>query len=149
MFSSQKLRGYQSRYASKTVATLKSTASAWSRASNVAWVFLRNLGASILLMFVDRTELPKTIVRRSLLISFLRCFVHMFPMAITGFVAWLNLAGYFIGDQMAGGAENRDRDFLLLQIAAKVTVRSHFHEDFCEDICSINPSCRSCVWSHP
>lgn len=46
-------------------------------------------------------------------------------MAITIFVSWLNLAGYFIGDQMVGGAENQNRDFLLLQIAAKVTVCIH------------------------
>jgi hypothetical protein len=43
-------------------------------------------------------------------------------MALTGFLAWLNITGYFLGDQMIGGPGNRDRDFLLLQIAAKITV---------------------------
>lgn len=100
----------------------KTIARAWFYCSNVFWVFLRNVGTSALLMFVDKTERPKVIVVRSLLVSVLRCCVHLVPMAVTGFAAWLNLAGYFLGDQMPGGAANRDRDFLLLQIAAKITV---------------------------
>lgn len=105
--------------------TFRPAALAWSHASNVVWAFLRNVGASALHMFVEKTEPPKIIVRKSFLFSLLRCCVHLVPMAITAFVVWLNLAGYFIGDQMAGGAENRNRDFLLLQIAAKFTVCNH------------------------
>lgn len=105
--------------------TFQSLASAWYRGSNVVWVFLRNVSTSALLMFVNKTETFKVIVKRSLLVSLLRCCVHLVPMAVTGFVAWLNLAGYLLGDQMPGGAANRDRDFLLLQVAAKITVCGH------------------------
>lgn len=102
----------------KLLNLLQPTVSAWSRTSNVVQVFFRNVGASALHMFMKRTEPPKVILRQSFLISLLRCCVHLFPMAITIFVTWLNLAGYFIGDQMAGGAGNQNRDFLLLQISA-------------------------------
>lgn len=94
-----------------------------SCSSNMTWVFLRNVGTPALYMFVGKTESPKVIIKRSLLVSLLRCCVHLVHMAVTGFVTWLNLAGYFLGAQMPGGAANRDRDFLLLQITAKVTVR--------------------------
>lgn len=67
-------------------------------------------------------------------------------MAVTSFVTWLNVAGYFLGDQMPGGAANRDRDFLLLQIAAKVTVRhytqkSTIREDFAYHVRSAGVIC--------
>lgn len=67
-------------------------------------------------------------------------------MAVTGFVTWLNVAGYSLGDQMPGGAANRDRDFLLLQIAAKVTVRhytqkSTIREDFTYHVRSAGTVC--------
>lgn len=105
-----------------SLSALQPLTSAWSRSSNVAWVFLRNVGTSALYMVVSKTDIPKVLVKRSLLVSLLRCCVHFVPMAVTGFVTWLNLAGYFLGDQMPGGARTRDRDFLLLQIAAKITV---------------------------
>lgn len=112
----------------------------------MTWVFLRNVGTSALYMFVGKTENPKVIIKRSLLVSLLRCCVHLVPMAVTGFVTWLNLAGYFLGDQMPGGAANRDRDFLLLQIAAKVTVchytqNSMIREDFAYHVRSAGTIC--------
>lgn len=123
----RKLSGYHLK--AYCLKALGFTASAWYSCSNMIWVFLRNVGTSALYMFVGKTENPKVIVKRSLLVSLLRCCAHLVPMAVTGFVTWLNLAGYFLGDQMPGGAANRDRDFLLLQVAAKVTV-CHYMQNF-------------------
>ncbi|KAK8099967.1 hypothetical protein PG999_010341 [Apiospora kogelbergensis] len=81
-------------------------------------IFLRNAGAPTL--WAGR-EPPKTIISRNSLTALLRCSVHVIPIGVTGFLAWLNLTGYFLGDQLAGGAANHDRDQLLLQIAAKIT----------------------------
>ncbi|KAK8035242.1 hypothetical protein PG993_010237 [Apiospora rasikravindrae] len=81
-------------------------------------ILFRNTGAPTLW---KGKEPPKTIVSRSLLTALLRCSVHVLPVGITIFLTWLNLTGYFIGDQLSGGAANHDRDFLLLQIAAKIT----------------------------
>ncbi|KAK8135957.1 hypothetical protein PG984_003897 [Apiospora sp. TS-2023a] len=83
-----------------------------------ARIVFRNTGVPTLWR---KEESPKIIVSRSLLTALLRCSVHVIPVGITAFLTWLNLTGYFLGDQLAGGAANHDRDLLLLQIAAKIT----------------------------
>lgn len=90
-------------------------------------VFIRNIGASFILnsfkVYSNRRDEPPKIVRnRSFTIALIRCSIHLLPIAVTVVLAYLNLAGYFIGDQLAGGAPARARDMLLLQIAAKIMV---------------------------
>lgn len=93
-----------------------------------AWC--RNLGASILTefpgsYFTHRKEPAKVVVDRSFTIALLRCCIHLLPVGCTAILGYLNLTGYFIGDQLKGGASARARDMLLLQIAAKVMVRRY------------------------
>lgn len=96
------------------------------------WLILcRNIGASILSSglaknpFSNRQETRKVIIDHSFGIALIRCSIHLLPIVVTIALAYLNLAGYFIGAYIGNqnSSEAQAGYFLLLQISAKTMVR--------------------------
>jgi len=117
-------------YATVTASSLYPTPSVRTATTSSKWTaFCKNIGASLLIEFPQQyftkpREPPKIVLDRSFSLALIRCAVHFLPIACTAVLGYLNLTGYFVGDQINGGASARARDTLLLQIAAKVMVKS-------------------------
>jgi len=90
---------------------------------------LRNVGLSGLSFWVraihgQEKEEKKSIVQKDFLVALSRCMAHVIPILATTTLAYLNLAGYFIGGELAGivGSQADAVDQLCLQVTAKLLV---------------------------
>ena len=76
------------------------------------------------LWFGAEDEEKKVVVRKSLWGALLRCSIHLIAMFATITIAYMNLAGYFIGAELQGltGDVIQALDVLCLQVSAKLLV---------------------------
>ena len=69
-------------------------------------------------------EEKKAVLQRGLKRVLFRCLIHLSAVSATTALAYFNLAGYFIGDELQGlsGGVYQDLDTLCLQVTAKLLV---------------------------
>ena len=69
-------------------------------------------------------EKEKIVLQKGLARALLRCMIHLLPVSVTITMAYLNLAGRFIGSNLQGltGGVYQAIDVLCLQVTAKLQV---------------------------
>jgi hypothetical protein len=72
----------------------------------------------------EPVEEKKIVFRSSRGAAWLRCYIHIVPIAAIAVLTYLNFAGFFIGSQFEGDVNNtaQTTDVLCLQVAAKLLV---------------------------
>ena len=77
----------------------------------------------------NSNEPEKVVLHQNTWSAVRRCWTHFLTLAATGALAYLNIAGYFVGSSLPGDTSDNHQGFYLLclQITAKVYVTFTLH----------------------
>ena len=91
----------------------------------------------------QKQEEQKVVLRKDFQRAVLQCWAHFLALLGTVTIAYLNLAGYFIGAQLQGrtGKKSQALDMLCLQVTAKFLVIVPSPKLFPTDISDFARSC--------